>query len=222
MKKDILKPKMDDSGFFRNQTKVVRVIITNKMCYPKCRVRWLIPCISPKNDIMDIDEFQKKEFYSIRVPGKFRSDYSEGYVSDLDEQEYLHEFMKEHSLQNCIVVLNYLNERRRCYLKEICDGWLLVRSPECYVELLSETEPVNQEYEKVVYYSYDFSDEYQLVEGSKEKLEKESEYRLMKCLHQYNKKQIIKMYELYMRIHEQMSWKKRIKSCWQSLLEMFS
>ena len=221
MKKDILKPKMDDSGFFRNQTKVVRVIITNEMCYPKCRVRWLIPCISPKNDIMDIDEFQKKEFYSIRVPGKFRSDYSEGYVSDLDEQEYLHEFMKEHSLQNCIVVLNYLNERRRCYLKEICDG-CFGRLPECYVELLSETEPINQEYEKVLYYSYDFPDEYQLVEGSKEKLEEESEYRLMKSLHQYNKKQIIKIHELYMRIHEQMSWKKRIKTCWKNLLERFS
>lgn len=214
-------PKMNDSGFFRNQTEVVRVIITNEMCYPKCRVRWLIPCISPKMDIMDMDVFQKKEFNSIRIPGKFKSDYSEGYVSDLEEQEYLHEFMKEHSLQNCIVVINYLNHRRRCYIKGICDGWF-GRSPECYVELLSEIEPVNQEYEKVVYYSYDFPEEYQLVEGSKEKLEKKSEYRLMKSLHQYNKKEIIKIHELYMSIHEHLTWKNRIKSWWKNLLVRFS
>lgn len=206
-------PKMDDSGFFRNRTEIVHVISTDETSYPKCKVRWLIPCVSSKMDVMDMDVFQKKEFYSIRVPGKFRSDYSEGYVSDLHEKEYLHEFMKEHCLQHCIVVINYLSQRRRCY-----EEWL-VKSPECYVELLSETEPVNQENEKVVYYSYDFPDEYQLVKGSKEILEKESEYRFMKSLHQYNKKEIIKIHELYLSIHEQLKWKNRIKSWWKNLFK---
>ena len=218
MKKDILKPKMDDSGFFRNRTEIVRVISTDETSYPRCKVRWLIPCVSSKMDVMDMDVFQKKEFYSIRVPGKFRSDYSEGYVSDLHEKEYLHEFMKEHCLQHCIVVINYLSQRRRCYIKEICDGWLS-KEPECYVELLSEMEPSHLEYEKAVYYSYDFPEEYLLEENSKEKLKDESEYRLMKNLHQYNKKEIIKICELMMSIKEQLTWKYRIKSWWKNLFK---
>lgn len=200
------------------QTKVVRVIITDNTSYPKCKVRWLIPSVSPQMDVMDMDVFHKKEFYSIRVPGKFRSDYSEGYVSDLHEKEYLHEFMKEHCLQHCIVIINYLSQHRRCYIKGICDGWL-GKSPECYVELLSETEPARLEYEKVVYYSYDFPEEYRLAKGSKEILEEESEYRLMKSLHQYNKKEIIKIFEQLMLLYEQLTWKNRIKSWWKNLFK---
>lgn len=51
-----------------------------------------------------------------------------------------------------------------------------------------------------------------LAKGNKEILEEESEYRLMKSLHQYNKREIIKIYEQLMLLYGQLSWKNRIKS----------
>ena len=69
MKKNILMPKMDDSGFFRNRTEIVRVISTDETSYPKCKVRWLIPCVSSKMDVMDMDVFQKKEFSTRTLSG---------------------------------------------------------------------------------------------------------------------------------------------------------
>lgn len=213
MKKEIRKPNPDDSGFFRNGTNPVNVIVTDKEPYPCCRLKWLIPDTSSVRMDMNGMIFQKKEYYSVRVPGKFTSSYSEGFVSDLVEQEYLRLFQKENHLEDAVVVINYTLHRTR---GGVSGCMIPISYVNCYVELLADTEPSAElDFVKVVYYIFEFPDEYMLEEGSMEKLHEESRYRLLKFICRHDKRSM-KLMETINRLEEEKKWKNRIRRFWKN------
>lgn len=185
-----------DSEFFRNKDEMVLDITTDEALYPKCKVRLLIPETSGHYEI-DMSLFQRKEYYSVQVPGKFQSDYSDGSIEDLYDQKYLYNFQKKHHLEDAIVVLNYTSFIQRLSEKVACCIYILPpehKTCDCFIELLSETKPEGLDCETIVYYIYDFPKECNLVRHCLTRLDESSE-RLLSTFRVYIDKRLAKLRE---------------------------
>lgn len=151
----------EEHGFYRNHDRYVIHYNTCQEIYPKCDISIWVPDAKAK-DYPRVPWLDAKELYSIKVPYTFHSCWTDGYVSDLEEVDWLADFKMKSNLVNAIAVINYNTDGYETLLRSRrADTFILDTFPfedeertplECFVELLTDKKPMDGlEYEKVLY-----------------------------------------------------------------------
>lgn len=144
-------------GFFRNKEKLVEQFCSSEHQYPNCEVYFWIPkMIVEKYPSVP---WMMKTVYSVRVPYTFHCHYTNGSVSSLLDYDWLLKFQHVYHLTNAVPVINYT--RQTDWGRELLKKSSNILDDEeydeieCFVELLTETEPMEGlEYEKIDYMYY--------------------------------------------------------------------
>lgn len=148
-------------GFYRNNDRYVIHYSTSQDIYPNCDISIWVP-ETKASDYPRVPWLDTMELYSIKVPYTFHSCWTDGYVSDLEEADWLADFKMKWNLVNAIAVINYNTGGYETFLRSrkaetfILDAFPFddeERTPlECFVELLTDKKPMDGlEYETVLY-----------------------------------------------------------------------
>ena len=176
-------------GFFRNKEKLVKQFCSSEHQYPNCEVYFWIPQLVTEK-YPDVPWF-KKTVYSVRVPYTFHCYYTNGFVSNLLDYDWLLKFQRVYNLTKAVPVINYTRQTDwgREFWKKYSRSLLDTEEYdeiECFVELLTETEPMEGlEYEKVNYMCY-HAGTYQLKRHHFDILTSKSHRKLNEIIEKYH------------------------------------
>lgn len=137
------------AGFSHNYGRYIIHYNTFMEIYPDCDISIWVPeekvCDHPS-----VPWQKTMELFSIKVPYTFHSCQADGYVSDLEESDWLLDFKKKLGLTSAIAVINYDAEGFESFLRHrYTDAFMdtFPFEPEaltplvCSVELLVDSEP---------------------------------------------------------------------------------
>lgn len=184
----------EEHGFYRNHDRYVIHYNTCQSLYPKCDISIWVPDAKAK-DYPRVPWLDTKELYSIKVPYTFHSCWMDGYVSDLEEADWLADFKMKSNLVNAIAVINYNADGYEILLRSRrADTFILDTFPfdyeertplECFVELLTDKKPMEGLDWEIVKYRYCPLGRFRLERKTYAQLTGSSRKKLGKILNDY-------------------------------------
>ena len=171
--------------FIRNKDKLVKQFCSSENQYPLCDIFIWIPEIVASQ--YPNVPWQRKTVYSVCVPKTFHCYYTNGYISSLHECDWLFKFQRTYNLSKAVPVINYAKQTNweKVYLRQYAPPIISddeEESIDCFVELLSENEPMKGLMWEKKDYLFFHVGTFQLKRGSIDVLTERSNTKLNKIM----------------------------------------